>query len=64
MNWIKVLLQKVDGRLSKAKVTALVAAIINLLQIWGVFDLTPEQWSSLNVALVALFGVFLRDGIK
>jgi hypothetical protein len=51
------------GRLSKTKVTVIVAALTNLLQVFGVLDLTTEQLEAVNTALIALAAIFLRDGI-
>lgn len=60
---LKTLLLAADRRLSKTKVVALVAAALNLAQTFGWIDLTPEELAAANTALVALFGIFLRDGV-
>jgi hypothetical protein len=60
---IRALLLTAAGRLSKTKLTVLVAALANLLQVFGVLELTPGQLEAVNTALVALAAIFLRDGI-
>jgi hypothetical protein len=49
---------------SKTKVTAILGAVINLLQVSGVLSLTPAQWESVNTLLAALVLLFIRDGIN
>jgi len=63
MRLLRTILLAADNRVSKTKLTALVAALVNLAQTFGWVQLSPEEISAINVALVALFGIFLRDGV-
>ncbi|MEO7667152.1 MAG: hypothetical protein ABIU97_08990 [Dehalococcoidia bacterium] len=44
-----------------AAVSAAVIAVLNLLQILGVVSLTADAVSALNIALVAVLGLFVRQ---
>lgn len=63
MRLLKTIFLAADNRISKTKLTALVAAGLNLAQTFGWIALSTEEMSAVNVALVALFGIFLRDGV-
>lgn len=42
-------------------VAAAVVAVLNVLQILGVVDLTADAVSAINIALVAVLGLFVRQ---
>jgi len=63
MNLFRTIFLAADNRVSKTKVTALLLAVVNLAHTFGWFELTPEQLTAIDTVLVALFGIFLRDGV-
>lgn len=62
MKLIVKVLQLVDGRISKTKVTALAGAVVGVAMALGL-ELDPQQQSAVEVLLVAFGLLFLRDGI-
>lgn len=41
-------------------ISAAVIAIVNALQLFGVVHVSADQMAGLNIALVAVFGLFAR----
>lgn len=58
---MRALVLTASGRISKSKVTALVFALFNVLAVFGVLELTPEQHLAIDGLIVALWGIFMRD---
>lgn len=48
----------------KTYVVGIIGAIINLLLVFGVFILTPEQLMAIEGLIVAVMGVTIRLGIS
>lgn len=63
MNFFRSLLFKINGKISKTKVVAIVGLVLTLLQTWGVIHLTPEQVTQATASIVALWAIFFRSGI-
>lgn len=63
MTFLRSLLLKLNGKVSKAKATALIGLILTLLQTFGVIHLTPEELASAGAALVTLYGLFIRSAV-
>jgi len=63
MGFFKSLLLKLNGKVSKAKATALIGLVLTLLQQFGVIHLNQEDLNAATVALVTLYAIFLRSGM-
>jgi hypothetical protein len=46
-----------------AIIGAAVVAVLNALVLLGVVSLTPEQIAGINIALVAVLGLFVRQSV-
>ena len=63
MSFLKGLLLKLDGKVSKAKATALIGLVLTLLQQFGVIHLSQDELTAATAALVTLYAIFLRSGV-
>ena len=63
MTFLRSLLLKLNGKVSKAKATALIGLVLTLLQQFGVLHLSQEDLNAATVALVTLYAIFLRSGM-
>ena len=50
-------------KLEPAAISGALVAVINLLVLFGVVTLTPDQIAAVNAALVAVLAVFVRNRV-
>ncbi|NBW09921.1 MAG: hypothetical protein EBR82_18035 [Caulobacteraceae bacterium] len=50
-------------KLEPAAISGALVAIINLLVLFGVVSLTPDQIAAVNTALAAVLAVFVRQSV-
>ena len=60
---LKTILLTATGRISKTKLTILIAAALNVASQFGWVSWTPDQMLAINGFAVALAGLFLRDAL-
>jgi hypothetical protein len=58
--FLKSLLFKTSGKISKEKITAMIAAALALLQTLGVIDLSNDEMTAIATALAAFWAIFAR----
>ena len=51
-------MKQLDGW--KTKITAIVTMVLNMLSMFDIVSLPPEQMMEINAALIALIGAFLH----
>lgn len=62
MNWIEKVINFLDGK--KTHITSAVTAIFNLLAVFKIYEITPEQLIAINAALGSIIAIFIRLGVS